>query len=105
MRPITSTRSPSASARPVSERPHDGAAQVAAPATSRSLVVVGAPTQRPQASTRCPRPSAPFLAHLIASAQQAPQTRARRQAEPAEAAVHYAAAEPTRAGQVLRSTM
>jgi hypothetical protein len=37
------------------------------------------------------RPAASFLAHLIATAQQAPQTRARRQAEPGEASARYAA--------------
>jgi hypothetical protein len=36
-----------------------------------------------------PRPSAPFLAHVIATAQQAPQTRVRRRAEPAEAVAAY----------------
>ena len=36
------------------------------------------------------RPSAPFLAQLIATAQQAPQTRQRRRAEPDEASASYA---------------
>ena len=35
------------------------------------------------------RPSAMFLAHLIAVAQQAPQTRQRRRAEPDEAKAAY----------------
>lgn len=38
------------------------------------------------------RPSAVFLAQLIATAQQAPQTRQRRRAEPSEARTIYAAA-------------
>jgi hypothetical protein len=38
------------------------------------------------------RPSATFLAHLIATAQQAPQTRQRRRAEPDSACAHYTAA-------------
>jgi hypothetical protein len=38
------------------------------------------------------RPSAAFLAQLIATAQQAPQTRQRRRAEPSEVNAIYAAA-------------
>jgi hypothetical protein len=60
----------------------------------RDLVPVPAaqsPLDRPTAG-RSPRPGAAFLAHLIATAQQAPQTRARRRAEPADALAHYAGA-------------
>ena len=39
------------------------------------------------------RPRADFLAHLIATAAQAPQTRMRRRAEPAEAVAIYGAIE------------
>jgi hypothetical protein len=61
----------------------------AARAGSRSLV----PMLRPEVvSPPSLRPSAPFLAQLIATAQQVPQTRARRRAEPADAAACYAAA-------------
>jgi hypothetical protein len=35
------------------------------------------------------RPSPAFLAQLIATAQHAPQTRARGRAEPADAIAHY----------------
>jgi hypothetical protein len=42
--------------------------------------------------TASPRPQAAFLAHLIATAQQAPQTRARRRAEPELASASYTAA-------------
>jgi hypothetical protein len=38
-----------------------------------------------------PRPSAHFLAHLIATADQLPQTRERRRAEPQDAIAAYAA--------------
>lgn len=38
-----------------------------------------------------PRPSAPFLAQLIAHQQQAPQTRLRRRVEPATARATYMA--------------
>jgi hypothetical protein len=46
-------------------------------------------TARPRPSTRS---SAAFLAHLIATAQGAPQTRARRRAEPVDASARYLAA-------------
>lgn len=71
-----------------------GAAQLVtaaatAPSTGRALAVLG-----PPASRRCPakpRASAAFLAQLIATAQQAPQTRQRRRAEPHDATAFYAA--------------
>jgi hypothetical protein len=49
------------------------------------------------------RPSAVFLAHLIAVAQQAPQTRQRRRAEPdvAKAVYAEACAPPARTGGAL----
>ncbi len=36
-----------------------------------------------------PRPSAVFIAHLIATSAQAPQTRARRRAQPDQATAVY----------------
>jgi hypothetical protein len=75
-------------------------------AQSRALVPV-TPSPRPHAGAMArPRPSAPFLAQLIATAQQAPQTRGRRRAEPADACAAYAAAStavvpaPTRYGSL-----
>jgi hypothetical protein len=38
------------------------------------------------------RPSAAFLAHLIATAQQSPQTREKRRIEPEQAILAYKAA-------------
>jgi hypothetical protein len=56
---------------------------------SRALIAVEAPAP----SERTPRvtrhPSAGFLAQLIATQMQAPQTRARRRAEPEEAMAVY----------------
>jgi hypothetical protein len=52
------------------------------------------------------RPSAVFLAQLIATAQQAPQTRRRRRAEPDEASSSYAAVAASAArmgGAICRS--
>lgn len=52
-----------------------------------ALMAVGeAETENRHARTRS---SAPFLAQLIAVAQDAPQTRERRRAEPAEAVAAY----------------
>jgi hypothetical protein len=57
---------------------------------STALVPV-APCPRGPASVRVLPPAAPFLAQLIATRQQAPQTRARRRAEPADASTAYRA--------------
>jgi hypothetical protein len=73
-----------------------------APATeSRALIPVAAPApgDRPDAPTR--RPLAAFLAHLIATQTQAPQTRVRRRAEPVDVTGTYFAA--TRACRETRS--
>ena len=64
--------------------------QAAAPQPGRAVVLMGlgaAGTIDPQGS----RPSAVFLAQLIATAQQAPQTRGRRRAEPTEVTTVYTA--------------
>jgi hypothetical protein len=60
------------------------------PPTGRALAPLEAPasTFTDQAAAR---PVAAFLAQLIATAQQAPQTRHRRRAEPTEAKSLYAA--------------
>jgi hypothetical protein len=54
----------------------------------RALIALNEPT----AATPSPcHRQAPFLAHLIATKQQFPQTRARRRAEPEQAATAYRA--------------
>ncbi|HEX3506055.1 MAG TPA: hypothetical protein VHU22_21950 [Xanthobacteraceae bacterium] len=55
-------------------------------------------TQRP-----ANRPDCGFIAHLIATKAQAPQTRARRRAEPDEAISAYVALgqRPSAAGRIL----
>jgi hypothetical protein len=55
--------------------------------SSRALTVIEAPARIAVAPCR----DAAFLAHLIATRTQAPQTRARRRAEPAEAIARYRA--------------
>jgi hypothetical protein len=85
-------------------------AQVGTPADlpqpGRALVVVGS-GQGTAVDPAGSRPSAVFLAQLIATAQQAPQTRRRRRAEPNEASSIYAAvsAPAARIGRAIcRST-
>jgi hypothetical protein len=51
----------------------------------------------------CTRPRADFLAQLIATAAQAPQTRPRRRVAPAEAAAVYGTVEQS--PRVLRPTL
>ncbi|HEY7690608.1 MAG TPA: hypothetical protein VH835_18050 [Dongiaceae bacterium] len=71
--------------------------------TGRNLVCVDPP---PAVTNRHDhaRPSAPFLAQLIAARIGAPQARARRKAGPADASALYAAtaAHPPVAGRIVR---
>ena len=63
-------------------RPH---APQSAQTGSRALIAITPATQSERSWTLSRRPGAPFLAQLIATQMQAPQTRARRRAEPKEA--------------------
>jgi hypothetical protein len=54
-----------------------------------ALVAVEAPRQAERSPHSMGRPSAPFVAHLLATRMQAPQTRARRRAEPEAAIAIY----------------
>ena len=58
---------------------------------SRALIAIEAPAPAERSFTHARRPAAPFLAQLIATQMHAPQTRARRRAEPQEAISAYAA--------------
>jgi hypothetical protein len=60
------------------------------PQLGRALMVVGS-GERTAVDPARARPSAVFLAQLIATAQRAPQTRRRRRAEPDEVSTIYAA--------------
>jgi hypothetical protein len=77
--------------REVSSRPAGIAARAAvAEPQGRALVVMApAPTTRQMPDIYR---QAAFLAHLIATKEQAPQTRERRRAEPGEALAAYRAA-------------
>jgi hypothetical protein len=86
-------RSPTLDANVGSRRRAGASGSSGAPATSARAVIALQPIEETSSAgiwTR--RPSAPFLAHLIATDQHAPQTRERRRAEPDEAASRYAAA-------------
>ncbi len=68
-------------------RPVRPASDIVGP--SRSLVPVSPPQREPDRPSG--RSSTFFLAHLIATNDKLPQTRARRRAEPGEAIAAYAA--------------
>jgi hypothetical protein len=61
-------------------------------APSRALVPVTPPRPAPESRVTLARPSAPFLAQLIAANRKLPQARERRRAEPHEAIAAYRAA-------------
>jgi hypothetical protein len=79
------------SARPASARTAATQLAVAPGSQGRALVATATSGEVETKPTRS-RPSAVFLAHLIAVDQQAPQTRQRRRAEPDEANAVYAEA-------------
>lgn len=54
-----------------------------------ALVALAQSTAKPVIARTGSRPSADFLAHLIATSVQAPQTRIRRRVEPNEAITAY----------------
>jgi hypothetical protein len=72
------------------------------PQPGRALVLVG-PAPGTEVGPAGSRPSAVFLAQLIATAQRAPQTRRRRRADPRNVSTIYASASnpAARMGQAL----
>ena len=69
---------------------------------TRALIAIAAPAAADRALSRTRHPAAPFLAQLIATQMQLPQTRARRRAEPAEAVAAYRAHTSGAAGRTFR---
>ena len=67
------------------EAPEGGAPET----ESRALIAIEAPRPSERTAPSAHRPAAAFLAQLIATQMQAPQTRARRRAEPGEAIAVY----------------
>jgi hypothetical protein len=106
---ITNLHSPSAvPARPeMGRKPnssHAGSEGSADP--GRSIVPVHSDARAAEKPMRYARPAAVFLAQLIATAQQAPQTRQRRRAASDDAVVRYASATvPSAAGAKHRSSI
>ena len=62
------------------------------PSECRALVPLEPAASDERVSRRAPPQHAAFVAHLIATAKQVPQTRERRRAEPDEAIAAYNAA-------------
>ena len=58
-------------------------------ARSTALIAIEPPRRHERFPQSARPPSAPFVAHLLATRMQAPQTRARRRAEPDEAIAVY----------------
>jgi|SRR3954447_3510594 hypothetical protein len=86
MRIVGASSSVSAVVRRSGNEIHDGAVLEA----PRSALIVVEPLRREERSVESTRyPSAPFLAHLLATRMQEPQTRVRRRAETDEAAAVY----------------
>jgi hypothetical protein len=81
----------STSGRPASAQASDRHESDHQPETSGRGLVPIAPSQRESTSHLSTRPSPAFLAQLIATAQHAPQTRARRRIAPADAIARYGA--------------
>jgi len=74
------------------------AADQPAPTAQRALVPVPEIDRSDSPASHSPRPAAPFLAHLIATARGEPQTRERRRAKPQAAAQAYSATAKLRLG-------
>jgi hypothetical protein len=72
-----------------SRRKDEAHAPEAPETESRALIAIEAPAPSERAPRVTRHPSAGFLAQLIATQMQAPQTRARRRAEPEEATAVY----------------
>ena len=71
----------------------DPVSSVGEQTTGRALVPYAPNTGPSSAADLQPRPSATFLAQLIAADRQLPQARARRRVEPREAITAYRAAQ------------
>jgi hypothetical protein len=72
-----------------------------------ALVAIGPTAPDTRAAAASVRADAPFVAHLIATAAQVPQTRARRRAEPDAASAAYRALGqwPTHVGDVVSRSL
>jgi hypothetical protein len=67
----------------------DGVASDAKPACTALVPIAGPAPSSPSSSQSLSRPNSTFIAHLIATAEHAPQTRLLRRATPADAQSAY----------------
>jgi len=79
-----------------------GRREPAPEAETRALIAIGAPAAADRSLPRMRHPAAPFLAQLIATRMQAPQTRARRRAAPEDVVAAYEACTGAIAGRSFR---
>jgi hypothetical protein len=103
MVPVSGIRA--STAEPAARRPRDEAASSLKAGSGRALIALQPIV--PAGSPARTGPQACFLAHLIATDQQLPQTRERRRAELQDAIAAYAAANakaPSRTGRTLFRT-
>jgi hypothetical protein len=90
MRPVGGVRAASGvRIGPTRDVPATDALGFSAAEPSRALIPVDAAIPTREVPTSGQRPYAGFLAHLIATADQLPQTRERRRAEPEDAIAAY----------------
>lgn len=102
---ISGIRSPSAAGASLRTLvPAPAAAARPHPDQEITAVAPAAPNERPRGHSQ--RPSAAFLAHLLATRAHEPQTRERRRAAPqiAQAAYRTAAHRPPPSGLLLRTS-
>ncbi len=97
---LASDRPPSAEEPSLAARPAGGSDGDAAACPGRSLIALG-PRRHDAEAGLVTRASAPFLAQLIAAAQQLPQLRRRRRVEPQDGAASYAPPVVPRLGRSL----
>ena len=89
---IVGASGPSINVASATRRTTNGVREPQAPVTeTRALIAIEATASSERAPQVTRHPAAAFLAHLIATKMQAPQTRARRRAEPEEAIAVYQA--------------
>lgn len=100
MRIVGASSSVSSPTRQAASKAYDATSPAA---QGRALITTEAPRSNERSRQFARHPSAPFVAHLLATRMQAPQTRARRRAEPKEVlAVYRSMTKPVMGGRVLR---
>ena len=86
---IVGASGPAINAASIKRRTANESPEPEAETGSRALIAIEATAASERAPQVTRHPAAGFLAHLIATQMQAPQTRTRRRAEPEEASAVY----------------